>query len=93
MLYLCVLMDLENIGIEGEIKAGAGNLVGTEPVTSSLKFKIASYNENLDDVYRIDVKLVGTGRGVLNKYESIQFTDIALNIDDYIVLDLNDNIQ
>ena len=87
------LMDLENIGIEGEIKAGAGNLVGAEPVTSSLKFKIASYNENLDDVYRIDVKLVGTGRGVLNKYESIQFTDIALNIDDYIVLDLNENVQ
>lgn len=87
------LMDLDNIGIEGEIKAGAGNLVGAEPVTSSLKFKIASYNENLDDVYRIDVKLVGTGRGVLNKYESIQFTDIALNIDDYIVLDLNENVQ
>ena len=87
------LMDLENIGIEGEIKAGAGNLVGAEPATSSLKFKIASYNENLDDVYRIDVKLVGTGRGVLNKYESIQFTDIALNIDDYIVLDLNENVQ
>ena len=87
------LMDLENIGIEGEIKAGAGNLVGAEPVTSLLKFKIASYNENLDDVYRIDVKLVGTGRGVLNKYESIQFTDIALNIDDYIVLDLNENVQ
>ena len=86
-------MDLENIGIEGEIKAGAGNLVGAEPVTSSLKFKIASYNENLDDVYRIDVKLVGTGRGVLNKYESIQFTDIALNIEDYIVLDLNENVQ
>ena len=37
------LMDLENIGIEGEIKAGAGNLVGAEPVTSSLKFKISSY--------------------------------------------------
>ena len=87
------LMDLDNIGIEGEIKAGAGNLVGAEPVTSSLKFKIASYNENLDDVYRIDVKLVGTGRGVLNKYESIQFTDIALNIEDYIVLDLNENVQ
>lgn len=87
------LMDLENIGIEGEIKAGAGNLVGAEPVTSSLKFKISSYNENLDDVYRIDVKLVGTGKGVLNKYESIQFTDIALNIDDYIVLDLNENVQ
>ena len=87
------LMDLENIGIEGEIKAGAGNLVGAEPATSLLKFKIASYNENLDDVYRIDVKLVGTGRGVLNKYESIQFTDIALNIDDYIVLDLNENVQ
>lgn len=87
------LMDLDNIGIEGEIKAGAGNLVGAEPVTSSLKFEIASYNENLDDVYRIDVKLVGTGRGVLNKYESIQFTDIALNIDDYIVLDLNENVQ
>jgi hypothetical protein len=86
-------MDLDNIGIEGEIKAGAGNLVGAEPVTSSLKFKIASYNENLDDVYRIDVKLVGTGRGVLNKYESIQFTDIALNIEDYIVLDLNENVQ
>lgn len=87
------LMDLDNIGIEGEIKAGAGNLVGAEPVTSSFKFKIASYNENLDDVYRIDVKLVGTGRGVLNKYESIQFTDIALNIEDYIVLDLNENVQ
>lgn len=87
------LMDLDNIGIEGEIKAGAGNLVGAEPATSLLKFKIASYNENLDDVYRIDVKLVGTGRGVLNKYESIQFTDIALNIDDYIVLDLNENVQ
>ena len=87
------LMDLDNIGIEGEIKAGAGNLVGAEPVTSSLKFKIASYNENLDDVYRIDVKLVGTGKGVLNKYESIQFTDIALNIEDYIVLDLNENVQ
>ena len=54
---------------------------------------IASYNENLDDVYKIDVKFVGTGRGVLNKYESIQFTDIALNIDDYIVLDLNENVQ
>ena len=87
------LMDLDNIGIEGEIKAGAGNLVGAEPATSLLKFKIASYNENLDDVYRIDVKLVGTGRGVLNKYESIQFTDIALNIEDYIVLDLNENVQ
>lgn len=87
------LMDLDNIGIEGEIKAGAGNLVGAEPANSLLKFKIASYNENLDDVYRIDVKLVGTGRGVLNKYESIQFTDIALNIDDYIVLDLNENVQ
>lgn len=87
------LMDLENIGIEGEIKAGAGNLVGAEPANSLLKFKIASYNENLDDVYKIDVKLVGTGRGVLNKYESIQFTDIALNIDDYIVLDLNENVQ
>ena len=87
------LMDLDNIGIAGEINAGAGNLVGAEPVTSSLKFKIASYNENLDDVYRIDVKLKGTGRGVLNKYESIQFTDIALNIEDYIVLDLNENVQ
>jgi hypothetical protein len=86
-------MDLENIGITGEIKAGAGNLVGAEPVTSSLKFKIASYNENLDDVYKIDVKLKATGRGVLNKYESIQFTDIALNIEDYIVLDLNENVQ
>ena len=44
-------------------------------------------------MYRIDVKLVGTGKGVLNKYESIQFTDIALNIEDYIVLDLNENVQ
>ncbi|MBR2318229.1 MAG: hypothetical protein IKA52_00955 [Bacteroidaceae bacterium] len=83
------LLDLENVEIEGEIKAGAGNVVGTEPVVSPLKFKIASYNENLDNVYRIDVKLVGTGKGVLNKYESLQFTDIALNIDDYIVLDFN----
>ena len=84
------LLDIANIAIEGEIAPGAGYVFGAEPVVSHLKFKITSKSENLDMIDRIDIKLVGTGRGVLNENEYIRLTDISLTVDDYIVLDLNE---
>ena len=60
-----------------------------EPVASDIKVKISSSNALLNDIYKIDIKLVGTGKGAINANEYIQLTGIALNVDDYIVLDLN----
>lgn len=81
------------ISIEGEIKrgnaVGADGVIGT-PVESAVKVSFAAQTGLLDNLYRIDIKLVGTGQGAINANEYIQLTDIALTIDDYIVLDLND---
>ena len=80
------------LSIEGEIKRGnevlMDGVIG-EPVASDIKVKISSSSALLNDLYRIDIKLVGTGKGAINANEYIQLTGIALNIDDYIVLDLN----
>ena len=80
------------LSIDGEIKRGnevlMDGVVG-EPVASEIKVKISSTNALLKDLYRIDIKLVGTGKGAINANEYIQLTGIALNIDDYVVLDLN----
>lgn len=84
------------LSVEGEIKPG--NYVDTdgmigEPVSSFVKFKLSAQPGLLDELYRIDIKLVATGRGAFNINEYIQLTDIAVKLEDYIVLDLNDNIQ
>ena len=84
------------LSVEGEIKPG--NYVGVdgaigEPVSSFVKFKLSAQPGLLDELYRIDIKLVATGKGAFNVNEYIQLTDIAVKLDDYIVLDLNDNIQ
>ena len=80
------------LSIEGEIKRGnevlMDGVIG-EPVASDIKVKISSSNALLNDIYKIDIKLVGTGKGAINANEYIQLTGIALNVDDYIVLDLN----
>lgn len=80
------------LSIEGEIKRGnevlMDGVIG-EPVASEIKVKISSSNALLNDIYKIDIKLVGTGKGAINANEYIQLTGIALNVDDYIVLDLN----
>lgn len=84
------------ISIEGEIKRG-GELrlddygyIG-EPVVSDVKVSLSAKSGLLDQLYRVDIKLVGTGKGVINAREYIQLTDIVFRIDDYIVLDLNNN--
>lgn len=87
------LLEGVKIGIEGEIKRG--NPVGVDgivgaPVESAVEVSFAAQTGLLDNLYRIDIKLVGTGQGAINANEYIQLTDIALRIDDYIVLDLND---
>ena len=87
------LLEGVTIGIEGEIKRG--NPVGVDgivgaPVESAVEVSFAAQTGLLDNLYRIDIKLVGTGQGAINANEYIQLTDIALRIDDYIVLDLND---
>lgn len=80
------------LSIEGEIKRGnevlMDGVIG-EPVASEIKVEISSTNALLKDLYRIDIKLEGTGKGAINANEYIQLTGIALNVDDYIVLDLN----
>lgn len=85
------LLNIANVGIEGCINRGTGIVDGVvgNPVKSPLKFKIASLDEDLENIYRIEINLVGTGKGVLNSNEYIQITDISLNVDDYIVLDLD----
>lgn len=84
------------LSVEGEIKPGnyvdMDGVIG-EPVSSFVKFKLSAQPGLLDELYRIDIKLVATGRGAFNINEYIQLTDIAVKLDDYIVLDLNDNIQ
>ena len=84
------------LSVEGEIKPG--NYVGVdgaigEPVSSFVKFKLSARPGLLDELYRIDIKLVATGKGAFNVNEYIQLTDIAVKLDDYIVLDLNENVQ
>jgi hypothetical protein len=85
------LLDIDNVGIEGGIARGTGaqNGVVGNPVKSPLKFKIASLDDKLEQIYRIDINLLGTGKGVLNSNEYLQITDISLNVEDYIVLDLD----
>ena len=78
--------------IEGEIKRGneaPQNAVVGEPVESAVKVRISSLNSDLDKLYKIDIRLLATGKGVINSNQYIQLADIALRIDDYIVLDLN----
>ena len=89
------LLNIANVGIEGRINRGTGIVNGVvgNPVKSPLKFKIASLDEDLENIYRIEINLVGTGKGVLNSNEYIQITDISLNVDDYIVLDLDLNLD
>lgn len=82
--------------LEGEIKQGnevlLDGVIG-EPVESKIKVGFSTQNGTLDNLYRIDIKLIGKGKGAINVNEYIQLTDISLSIDDYIVLDLNDSID
>lgn len=85
-------LDDITLEIEGEIKRGnevlLDGVVG-EPVESEVKVRLSAQNTDLNDLYRIDIRLVATGKGAINSNEYIQLADIALSIDDYIVLDLN----
>lgn len=77
--------------IEGEIKRGnetTQNGVIGEPVESAVKVRFAAQNSELNNLYKIDIRLFATGKGVINSNQYIQLADIALRIDDYIVLDL-----
>lgn len=86
-----VLKDVK-LAISGGINKGKGveNGVVAAPVKSSVKVSLEAHNGRLNDLNRIDIKLVGVGSGVFNANEYLQLKDINVSIDDYITLDLND---
>lgn len=75
--------------IEGNVEKGNGYDGSDNPVQSGVKVILAANAEQLKRLYRIDIKLQGYGNGALNANEYLQLTDISLNIDDYITVDLN----
>ena len=89
-------LDDVTLELTGEIKRGnmvlLDGVIG-EPVASTIKVRFSSENASLDKLYGIDIKLKGTGQGAINTNEYIQISNISLCIDDYIVLDLDDDIS
>ena len=81
--------ELRNItaSFEGRVAAGNGHL--NEPVHSFLKIKLNAENGELEQLNTIDVKMKGTGAGVLNENAYLQLMNMAITIDKPIIVDMN----
>ena len=77
--------------VEGDINAGGGTIDGVvgEAVKSQVKVVMSALDGELEDLYKMDIKLAGVGSGVFNANEYLQLKDIKVTIDENISVDLN----
>ena len=77
--------------IEGVINAGSGTVDGVvgEAVKSQVKVVMSALDGELENLYKMDIKLAGVGSGVFNANEYLQLKDIKVTIDENISVDLN----